>query len=66
LKSFSGVTVLCQVRYASLTDSVRLLGCFDAVTDIQPTSTAFADIKPPAEDTVFSRLFHELATLVVM
>jgi len=59
-------TVMCQVRYASLTEAVRLLGCFDTATDIQPASAAFADVKPPAEDTVFSRLFHELATLVSM
>ena len=57
--------MLWQVRYASLTEAVRLLGCFDAVTDIQPTSAVLADLKPPSEDTVFSRLFHELALLVV-
>jgi len=54
-----------QVRYASLTEAVRLLGCFDAVTDIQPTPAVLADLKPPSEDSLFNRLFHELATLVV-
>jgi len=62
---YTNLRLCVKVRYASLTEAVRLLGCFDTITDIQPTSAVLADLKPPADDSMFSQLFHELAVLVL-
>ena len=61
-----------QVRYASLTEALHLLGCFDTVADVQllsanaaqSTPSALADVKSPPEHSTFGRLFHHLAASV--
>ncbi len=45
-----------QVRYSSLTEAVRLLGCFSQESEIQP----LPDDLRPREETEFSELFCNL------
>lgn len=45
-----------QVRYASLTEAVRLLGCFSTEVDIQ---LAIVGLKVSG-NTAFTELFHDI------
>ena len=45
-----------QVRYASLTEAVRLLGCFGNEVDIQPAVVCLKS----SDDTTFCELFHNI------
>ena len=47
---------LFQIRYSSLTEAVRLLGCFSIETEIQPVPNHLK----PREETEFSELFCKL------
>ncbi len=45
-----------EVRYASMTEAVRLLGCFSTETDIQATPLDMY----PREDQEFNQFFSNL------
>jgi len=74
VERLNGCVCVCdgQVRYASLTEALHLLGCFDTVADAQllsanaaqSTPSALADVKSPPEHSTFGRLFHRLAASV--
>ena len=51
-----GCLFVLQVRYASLTEAVRLLGCFSGETDIQVVDKGAT----PREESPLSEFFYNL------